>query len=269
MNAARPHLPLALAASGVGFSYKSRPVLADASLALSSGELVCLLGINGAGKSTLLKIMLGLARPEAGSVTLNGAPLKGWTRKALARQVAYVPQVHVAPFPYSVAQVALMGRLPSRGLMKAPSGADVAYVRQVLAQLGIAHLADRAYTEISGGERQLTLIARALAQEARLLVMDEPLAGLDYGNQMRLLARLEALVCAGYGVLMTTHDPNQPLSGCQRVAILADGRIRADGRPGDVLTPAAIHGLYGIQVDLLRTAEGNGIAFRPVHGHGT
>lgn len=255
---------MTLQARDVGFSYRGRKVLSGASLALSKGELVCLLGVNGAGKSTLLKIMLGLLAPETGQVALNGTPFAGWRRRDVARQVAYVPQVHVASFPYTVMQVAMMGRLPSRGLMAAPGSADVACVQRMLARLGIAHLSERAYTEVSGGERQLTLIARAMAQEARLLVMDEPLSGLDYGNQVRLLAYLNTLVDEGYGVLMTTHDPNQPLSGCQRVALLIEGRVCADGRPDDVLTPAAIERLYGVRVDLLRTAEGKGIAFRPV-----
>ncbi|MFC3337984.1 ABC transporter ATP-binding protein [Paracandidimonas soli] len=256
--------PPGLSARNIGFSYRGRLVLSDASLSLSAGELVCLLGVNGAGKSTLLKIMLGLLAPDTGVVALDGAPFSGWRRRDVARRVAYVPQAHMASFPYTVMQVAMMGRLPNRGFMKAPGRADIECVRHMLARLGIASLSERAYTEISGGERQLTLIARALAQEARLLVMDEPLSGLDYGNQVRLLARLEALVEDGYGVLMTTHDPNQPLSGCQRVAMLAGGKVSADGRPDEVLTPDAIEGLYGVRVDLLRTAEGKGIAFRPM-----
>lgn len=255
-----------LAARDICFAYGSRPVLSGANLALSAGELVLLLGTNGAGKSTLLKVMLGLQQPGRGTVTVDGEPLASRGRRQLARLIGYVPQVHVAPFPYTVRQVALMGRLPATGLFKAPGAADLASVARVLEHLGIAHLAERSYTEISGGERQLTLIARALAQEARLLVMDEPLAGLDYGNQVRLLERLGRLAAEGYGVLMTTHDPNQPLSGCQRVALLIDGRIAVDGSPGEVMTPEAIHRLYGVRVDLLRTADGRGIAFRPADG---
>ncbi|THF62586.1 ABC transporter ATP-binding protein [Pseudothauera rhizosphaerae] len=254
---------MSIAARDIHFAYRGRPVLTGASLALSAGELVCLLGSNGAGKSTLLRILLGLQRPGRGAVTVDGEPLAGWQRRQLARLVAYVPQVHVAPFPYTVRQVALMGRLPATGLLKAPGAADRACVQGILEHLGIAHLAERAYTEISGGERQLTLIARALAQEARLLVMDEPLAGLDYGNQVRLLDRLERLAEEGYGVLMTTHDPNQPLTGCQRVALLVDGRITADGHPGEVLTAAAIHLLYGVHVELLHATDGRRLAFRP------
>ncbi len=255
-----------LAARGIHFGYRGRPVLAGAELALASGELVCLLGGNGAGKSTLLKIMLGLLHPHDGQVMVAGRPLTWFGRREVARRVAYVPQVHAAPFPYTVREVVTMGRLPARGLFRAPGNADCAVVERVLEHMGIAHLAYRAYTEVSGGERQLTLIARALAQEAPLLVMDEPLAGLDYGHQVRLLARLESLAAEGYGVLMTTHDPDQPLSGCHRVALLKDGRIAVDGPPGEVLTPDAILMLYGVSVDLLCDAGGRAIAFRPAEG---
>jgi len=250
-------------ARDVHFAYRGRPVLRGATLALASGELVCLLGANGAGKSTLLKTMLGLLKPQHGGVMADGRPLGQLARRQLARLVAYVPQVHAAPFPYTVRDVVLMGRLPATGMFRAPGAADQAAVAAALGHLGIGHLAGRPYTEVSGGERQLALIARALAQEARLLVMDEPLAGLDYGHQLRLLERLARLAAEGYGVLMTTHDPDQPLSSCDRVALLIDGRIAADGSPEQALTPDAIHSLYGVRVDLLRGADGRPLAFRP------
>lgn len=252
-----------LEARDIHFAYRGRMVLAGASLALHTGELVCLLGANGAGKSTLLKVLLGLLPPQRGSVGIDGRRLAGLARRELAQRVAYVPQVHAAPFPYTVREVVTMGRLPANGLFRAPGAEDKAAVARVLERLGIAHLADRSYTEVSGGERQLALIARALAQEARLLVMDEPLTGLDYGHQVRLLERLERLAGEGYGVLMTTHDPDQPLSGCHRVAMLMDGTIACDGPPAETLTPEAILRLYGVRVDLLRAADGRGIAFRP------
>ncbi len=255
-----------LSARGIHFGYRGRTVLAGADLALAPGELVCLLGGNGAGKSTLLKIMLGLLTPQKGEVTVGGQPLDAFARREVARRAAYVPQVHAAPFPYTVRQVVTMGRLPARGLFHAPGEGDRTVVERVLDHLGIGHLAERPYTEVSGGERQLALIARALAQEAPLLIMDEPLSGLDYGHQVRLLARLEGLAAEGYGVLMTTHDPDQPLSGCHRVALLKDGRIAGDGRPAEVLTPDAIRLLYGVSVALLRDAGGQAIAFRPTEG---
>ncbi|SMB28679.1 putative iron compound ABC transporter, ATP-binding protein [Sterolibacterium denitrificans] len=249
-------------ARGIRFAYHGRRVLDGASLSLAAGELVCLLGANGAGKSTLLKLMLGVLKPLHGTVTLDGRALPGYSRRQLAQRIAYVPQVHVAPFPYSVREIVLMGRLPAAGIFRAASAADHDKVEEIIQRIGIAHLAERPYTEISGGERQLALIARALAQEASLLVMDEPLASLDYGHQMRLLARLEQLAAEGYGILMTTHDPDQPLLGCDRVALLIDGRIAADGRPDAVLTPESIERLYGVRVHLVRAADGAGIAFR-------
>lgn len=251
-------------ACDIRFSYRGRRVLDGATLSLAPGELVCLLGANGAGKSTLLKIMLGLLKPEAGKVSHGGTALGDIRRRQLARYVAYVPQVHAAPFPYTVREVVLMGRLPATGLFKAAGAADLAEAQKALDHLGIGHLAARPYTEVSGGERQMALIARALAQDAPLLIMDEPLAGLDYGHQVRLLALLERLAGEGYGVLMTTHDPDQPLSGCQRVAMLINGRIVSAGEPAAVLTPDAIHQLYGVRVDLLRAADGRAVAFRPI-----
>jgi iron complex transport system ATP-binding protein len=253
-----------LKACDIHFAYQGRPVLGGASLSLGSGELVCLLGANGAGKSTLLRTLLGLLVPQRGEVSLDGTALHGLARRQLAQWVAYVPQVHAAPFPYTVREVALMGRLPANGLLRAPGEADREVVERVLERLGITYLAERPYTEISGGERQLALIARALSQETKLLVMDEPLTGLDYGHQVRLLTRLEKLAAEGYGILMTTHDPDQPLEGCDRVALLIDGCVVADGRPERVLTPAAIERLYGVPVRLMHGVDGRAIAFRPI-----
>ncbi len=254
-----------LAARDIHFTYRGRQVLDGANLALGPGELVCLLGANGAGKSTLLRTLLGLLEPQRGEVRLDDQPLAALARRQFAQRVAYVPQVHAAPFPYRVREVALMGRLPANGLLRAPGGADRRVVDTVLERLGISHLAERPYTEVSGGERQLALIARALAQETKLLVMDEPLTGLDYGHQVRLLARLEQLAADGYGILMTTHDPDQPLDGCDRVALLIDGRIAADGSAKKVLTPSAIERLYGVPVRLLHATDGRAIAFRPIY----
>jgi iron complex transport system ATP-binding protein len=254
-----------LTASDIHFAYRGRQVLKGANLSLDRGELVCLLGANGAGKSTLLRTLLGLLVPHQGEVCIDKQPLTGLARRQLAQWIAYVPQVHTAPFPYTVREVALMGRLPSNGLLRAPAESDHERIEQILEHMGITHLAERPYTEVSGGERQLALIARALAQETRLLVMDEPLTGLDYGHQVRLLARLKQLAADGYGILMTTHDPDQPLDGCDRVALLIDGRISTDGRPDKVLTSSAIEQLYGVPVRLLHGTDGRAIAFRPIH----
>lgn len=237
-----------LRADDVHFAYRGRAVLKGASLQLAAGEVVCLLGANGAGKSTLLRVLLGFAKPSAGQVMFDGRALAHYRRRALAQCIAYVPQVHVTPFPYRVREVVLMGRMPVTGLLRAPGAKDHAAVDAMLELLGITHLAERAYTDLSGGERQLALIARALAQGARTLVMDEPATGLDYGHQIRLIERVRGLARDGYAVLMTTHHPEHALMAATRVALLADGRIAADGAPQAVVTPAAIARLYGIQV---------------------
>ena len=211
--------------------------------------MLALLGGNGAGKSTLLRLLLGLLRPSSGEVRLNERPLSAWPRRALARELAYVPQLHQAPFPYRVREVVLLGRLPSHGLLAAPCRADHQAADAALAELELTALAERRYTELSGGERQRVLIARALAQGARLLVFDEPSNGLDYGGQLRLLARMRRLAQAGHGVLFTTHHPDHARQAADRVALLAAGRIDADGAPAEVLTEAAVAGLYGLNED--------------------
>lgn len=237
-----------LEARDLHYGWRGRLVLQGVNLRLAPGEVLSLLGANGAGKTTLLRLLLGLLSPLRGEVLLAGRPLGDYRRQALAQQVAYVPQVHVTPFPYTVREIALLGRLPSSGLTRAPSAADHALVDQVLARLAIGELAERPYTEISGGERQLTLIARALVQGARVLVFDEPVSGLDYGHQLRLLEHLRQLAADGYAIVKTTHHPEHALLASTRVALLRDGRIDADGPPATVVTPAAIERLYGVRV---------------------
>jgi len=246
---------MTLQALHLGFAYRHRRVIDDISLSLDHGEVVSLLGANGAGKSTLLKLLLGLQASQEGQVTLNGRSLTQWRRRQLARELAYVPQVHITPFPYSVREIVTMGRTPAMGLFGARTQTDTAAVALSLRQLGIEHLADRPYTEVSGGERQLTLIARALAQGARLLILDEPTNGLDYGHQLKLLARLRELATDGYGVLMTTHHPDHARLASDRVLLLRDGRLRASGHPDQVVTPSQLMQLYDIPESLLERAR--------------
>ncbi|MBS0356234.1 MAG: ABC transporter ATP-binding protein [Proteobacteria bacterium] len=258
-----------LLARGLRYAWRGRPVLNGVDLRVDTGEVVSLLGANGAGKSTLLRLLLGLLRPAAGDVLLDGTPIASMPRRLLARRLAYVPQVHVSPFPYPVRDVVLLGRLPHAGLggLSGRIGpADRQAADAALARLSIAHLAERPYTEISGGERQLVLIARALAQGARLLVMDEPTGGLDYGNQLRLLELLRTLAADGFGVLKTTHHPDHVLHGSHRVAILRDGRILADGAPAEILTRPLMRSLYDVDVEPHRLADGRLVFMPPAVG---
>lgn len=245
-----------LVAQELGFRYQSRWILQGASLQLQSGELVSLLGCNGAGKSTLLRLLLGLSTPAQGAIRLQGRRLNTYRAPELARLMAYVPQAHQPPFPYQVEEVVLLGRIPHGGLFRPPTTDDRRQAAEILARLGIAHLATRHYTQLSGGERQLVLIGRALAQGARYLIMDEPVNGLDYGNQYRLLATLRGLADEGLGILLTTHHPDHALFASHRVMLLEAGRISASGSPAQVVTPASIARLYGITVESHTTADG-------------
>lgn len=237
-----------LLAETLHYQRRHSTILRGASLSLRQGELVSLLGENGAGKTTLLRLLMGFETPAQGLIRLDGVPLSSLTRRDIARRIAYVPQAHAAPFPYQVQDIVALGRLPHDGLFQTNQRDARNRAREVLGQLGIAHLAQRPYTAISGGERQLTLIARALAQEARLLILDEPLNGLDYGNQIRLLDHLQSLAARGYGIVMSTHHPDHAANASTRVAVLHGGVIEQDGPADQVMTPATIHRIYGVTV---------------------
>lgn len=240
-----------IATRGIGFDRGSRTILSDINVEIRQAEIVALLGPNGAGKSTLLRLMLKLLQPARGSVEVCGKPLAAMARRAIASTLAYVPQHHTPPFPYTVAQVAALGRLAATSLLSIPREQDGAAVSEVLERLGIAHLANRDYTQISGGERQLALIARALVQNARILLMDEPDAGLDYGNQRRLLDLMRDLSSEGYTVVFTTHHPDHALYVANRSILIDGGRVIADGDPASVLTPEIIDQVYGVRVRMI------------------
>ncbi len=248
-----------LSARGLRYAYPSgrgQPVLAGVDLDIRAGEVLALLGANGCGKSTLLKLLLGLLTPLAGEVRLGGQLLSRWRRRDIARQVAYVPQIQAVPFPYRVRDLVALGRIPQRGLYGGLRATDHRAVAEALARLGIESLADRIYTELSGGQRQLCLIARALAQEASLIIMDEPVTGLDYGNQWRLLALVQALAAEGRAFIKSTHYPDHALGAASRALLLHQGQVVAEGPPAAVVTPANIERLYGLTVSLHPTPSG-------------
>ncbi len=232
----------------LAFGYGTSRVGGGVSLTLRPGEVLALLGPNGAGKTTLFKTMLGLLAPLGGEVLLDAAPLETLDRKERARRIAYVPQAHAALFPFTVRDVVLMGRAAQVAPFSSPGRNDREVASAALERLGMAHLSDRPYTEISGGERQMTLIARALAQQPKVLVMDEPTASLDYGNQMRVLGHVRRLAREGMAVVLSTHNPDHVFMVADRVAMLQNGALAGIGPPADVLTVERVKQLYDIDV---------------------
>jgi len=185
---------------------------------------------------------------EAFDGALKEAALAQLARAQVARRVGYVPQGHVAQFAYTVREAVLMGRTAHVSLFAAPGEADRQAAARAIAALGIESLADRVVTELSGGERQLAMIARALAQGARALVLDEPTASLDFGNQVRVLREIRRLATEGYAIVFSTHDPGQAFLAASRVLLLAQGGVLRQGAPQDVITAENLHAVYGVQV---------------------
>ena len=245
-----------LRAEDLGFGYPGFPVGRAVNLGLRAGEILCLLGPNGCGKTTLFKTLLGLIPRQAGRILLGGRDILSLPRGRIARQMAYVPQAHTTVFPYAVGDLVLMGRTAHRGAFSGPRPEDRERAAAALAQMGIGDLAGRDYTRISGGQRQLVLIARALAQDARLIVMDEPTASLDFGNQILVLNEVRNLAAAGFGVVLSTHNPDHAFTYATRVHLLGDGVTQAAGRPADVLTPEILSRVYGAPITVERLPSG-------------
>jgi iron complex transport system ATP-binding protein len=244
-----------LKAENLSFGFARRVVGADVSFTLTPGEALAVLGPNGSGKTTLFRTLLGLLPAKAGTCLIDERPLCGYSMAELARKVAYVPQAHTSHFAFMVSDVVLMGRTAHLGLFASPGEHDRAVAQRTLETLRIAHLADRLYTEISGGERQMALIARALATEAKILVMDEPAANLDFGNQTLILEEILRLKRSGHGVLFSTHNPDHAFICADRALLLHQGRVLAHGAPQDIVTPENLKTLYGVEVCVSGVAD--------------
>jgi iron complex transport system ATP-binding protein len=221
--------------------------------------VLCVLGPNGSGKSTLFRTLLGLLAPLGGRVMLDGADIEHIARGRFAREVAYVPQAASSHFEFSLVDVVLMGRTAHLGAFAAPAARDRSVARDALERMGIGALAGRTVGAVSGGERQLALIARALATEARTLVMDEPTANLDFGNQSRVLAQIAGLRDAGVSILLCTHDPGHAFQVADRVLLLRGGSAITLARTAEALTSENLTRLYDVPVHVaeVETPAGN------------
>jgi iron complex transport system ATP-binding protein len=245
-----------LCAESLAIGYGRRQIAGGLALRLEAGGVTCLLGPNGVGKTTLFKTLLGLLPPLAGVIRLGGDDMARLPRATIARRLAYVPQSYAADFSFTVLDLVAMGRTAYLGAFATPGRRDLEISMTALEMLGIAGLAHRDAGLLSGGERQLALIARALAQQAPVVVMDEPTASLDLGNRVRVLDRIGRLAGEGLAVLLSTHEPEHALALADQVAVLGrDGRFDV-GVPETILTSERLSGLYGVALQVECTASG-------------
>lgn len=241
---------MSIRVENISFAYGSHAVLHDVNFQAEYGEFVSVLGPNGVGKSTLFRCMLGLLKPGQGTVKVDEEPISGMSAAQLAKKIAYIPQSHHPVFNFSVFDMVLMGTTAQTGSFSSPGQKEMERVEQALERLGIAHLKERGYGSISGGERQLTLIARAMVQQAKVLVMDEPSASLDFGNRIRVMQTARSLTQEGYCVIQSTHDPDQAYRYSDKVLALHGGRVLAFGTPQETIRDELISTLYGVEVEV-------------------
>lgn len=234
--------------------YDARNILNGVTLSLNDGEIIAVIGPNGAGKTTLLRCIEGVLPPVSGNITITGKDSREVSEKERAKVIASVPQIHRPVFPFKVLEVVLMGRNPHISGYATPSRYDYQVAEQVLAEIGIESLKDRYYTELSGGELQLTLIARALAQEPQIILFDEPTAHLDFKNQLMVLTTIRKIVQEkGISVLMVVHDPNLAMLYSDRAVLMESGVLLASGEPQSVITQENMKRLYGFEVEIVNS----------------
>lgn len=232
------------------FNYPKTKVLQDISFQGKAGDILCILGPNGSGKTTLFKCILGLLEQTSGDVLINEEETRKIPRGKIAKLLAYIPQAHTPTFNYKVLEVVLMGRTAHLSNFSSPSENDLKIALQALEQLNILYLKDKGYAEISGGERQLVLIARAIAQQSKILIMDEPTSNLDYGNQILVLNNVKKLAEQGYLIIMSSHNPEHAIFYAKQVLLMKAGKIIEFGKPREVISEEILEKIYGVKVKI-------------------
>lgn len=245
-----------LAAKDLAGGYHGKSVIRGFDLSVKSGSAVCILGPNGVGKTTMLRTLLGTLPPLAGSVTVDGKDYRLMSQRERARHISYVPQAHASPFAFRVIDVVSLGRIASMGILSSPGKEDIREADRILSELGIDNLRERTFTELSGGERQMVMIARALVQRSEFMILDEPTSSLDYGNQVRVLKTLKHLRLSGYGIIMTTHFPNHAFwCDAQVILMNRNGRILS-GQAADIITERNMIEAYNARVRIFEVEDG-------------
>jgi len=247
----------ALETAALAVGYGGHPVVSGVSVMVAPGTLWAVLGPNGSGKSTLLRTVLGLLRPVGGEARLFGTPISRWERRALAQRVAWVPQSFDGDPGFTGLELVLMGRAPHQGGWGLPGPKDLAVARAALAEVGVSHLAGRVVSRLSGGERRLLLVARALAQEPDLLLLDEPTAFLDLQHQAQVLDRVRSRVRNGLTAIAVLHDPNLAAAFTDSTLLLRDGRVLGQGPSAELLEAERLGRLYGLGLAEARTEAGH------------
>lgn len=241
---------MCIQATHLACGYGGRVIIDDINMQIEKGEITCILGPNGVGKTTFFKTIQGFLKPLTGSIQLDGQEISCWNRKNLAKKIAYVPQTQSQPFPFKVLDVVVMGRNVHLNNFSSPSQKDYKKCEEVMEQLGISSLNEKIYSQLSGGERQLVLIARALVQEPEMLMMDEPASNLDYGNQVRVLQQIKKLAQQNIGIIMITHSPEHAFACADKVALFTrNGGVRF-GETAEIVTEDALREAYGVTVKI-------------------
>ena len=251
------NLKLAIREAAVGHDGK-KPIQAHINMSLESGQVCCILGPNGCGKTTLVKTIIGLLPLIAGRITIDGEDITKWNASRLSHTVAYVSQNHEQPFPFQVKDVVMMGRVNRAGRGSSqPNREDYNVVENAMMDMGIYHLRDVPYCDVSGGELQMVMFARAIAQEPQMLILDEPTSALDYGNAIRVVEKVRELANAGYGILMVTHNPDHAFMMGANVALFTHNDPMKFGSAFEIITRENIQAAYGVNVKLVEFTHDN------------
>lgn len=239
------------------FAYNgSRNIFEDISFAVNRGEVFCILGPNGTGKSTLLRCLCNLYPLNGGGIAIDGQDISKLGPAALAKKIGFIPQIHTPTFPYSVLEVVLMGRTPHLNMIATPSDKDYDVAESAIRTIGIEAIRDKPYTELSGGQMQMVLMARVLAQEPEILLLDEPTSHLDIANQAHTIEMVRSLAKKGISMVMTSHYPDHAFVAADMVGIMKDGNFIEMGKPDDVVTSENLKKAYGTDIRIVHIGDG-------------